>query len=113
MPARPSGMSLITLRGAVSSAYDRRKRQLYEVGCVVCRNHLDVWVEPEPHHLRSRGAMGKKAADHETIPLCHAHHRTGGYGVAYHAGPYAFEQRYGTEEELLEQTNMLIGDSDA
>jgi hypothetical protein len=30
------------------------------------------------------------------------HHQHGGYGVAFHAGKKAFEERFGTETELLE-----------
>lgn len=29
------------------------------------------------------------------------HHRTGGYGVAIHAGQKTWEKRYGTQRDLL------------
>lgn len=73
------------------------------LSCVVCRN-LGLGESPaEVHHI-GNGAMGKRASNYETIPLCHAHHRTGGYGVAVHAGRKEFERNFGTEKELLDQT---------
>ena len=53
--------------------------------------------------------MGKRASNHEVIALCPNHHRHGGHGVAVHAGRKAFEARYGTEKELLEQTRRELG----
>ncbi|MEG1651985.1 MAG: Ref family recombination enhancement nuclease [Hafnia sp.] len=77
------------------------------LGCVVCRN-LGYGESPaEAHHI-GNGTMGKRASNYETIPLCHAHHRTGGHGVAVHAGRKAFEAKYGTERELLEQTRREL-----
>jgi hypothetical protein len=43
------------------------------------------------------------------IPLCHAHHRTGGHGVAVHAGRRTWEDKFGTEDELLTQTLIELG----
>jgi len=53
--------------------------------------------------------MGQRALHSQSIPLCHVHHRTGGYGVAIHAGQKEWEKRYGTELELLAQVKRLIG----
>lgn len=50
-----------------------------------------------------------KASDFETIPLCNPHHTTGGYGVAIHAGQQAWEVRYGTEVEHLDQVWLELG----
>jgi hypothetical protein len=50
-----------------------------------------------------------RASNYDAIPLCHKHHRTGGYGVAFHAGKQAFEDQFGTEGELLEETYELLG----
>ena len=77
------------------------------LGCIVCRN-LGFGATPaEVHHI-GNGALGKKASNFETIPLCDAHHRNGGHGVAVHAGRKTFEARYGTERELLEQTRREL-----
>lgn len=92
----------------MSAEYVRRKKQLYQIGCIVCLNELDIWCPPEPHHIRAEGSAGKRAPDDATIPLCHSHHRTGGYGVAFHAGPEEWQERWGSERELLEQVNMMI-----
>ena len=74
------------------------------MGCVVCRN--TGWGESpaEIHHIRNGQGMSQRANNYETIPLCPAHHRTGGYGIALHAGQEAWEAAWGTERELLEQT---------
>lgn len=77
------------------------------LGCVVCRN-LGFGVSPaEVHHI-GNGTLGKKASNYETIALCPSHHRNGGHGVAVHAGRKTFEERYGTERELLEQTRREL-----
>ncbi len=81
--------------------------RIASMGCVICRN-LGLGESPaEVHHI-GNGTMGKRASNYETIPLCPAHHRTGGHGVAVHAGRKAFEAKYGTESELLEQTRREL-----
>ena len=42
------------------------------------------------------------------IPLCPNHHQPGGHGIALHAGQETFENKFGTEEELLEDTLRRI-----
>lgn len=84
---------------------------LETIGCCVCRIHRGVRTRPAIHHLRgSQYGTGTslKARDELTIGLCPVHHQDGGYGVAYHAGAGAFEERYGTQAELLEWTNTQI-----
>lgn len=81
---------------------------LRQIGCIVCRKVHDVWTEPEMHHIRDGQGMGQRADDEEAIPLCHPHHRTGGYGVAYHAGRRAWEREYGTERELLAEVDEIV-----
>lgn len=72
--------------------------------CIVCRN-LHLGESPaEVHHVRFLAGGGQRSGNLDTIPLCPWHHRIGGYGVAYHAGPDEWERRYGTEAALLEQT---------
>lgn len=78
------------------------------LGCVVCRNLHYGPTPAELHHPRFLGGAGMKASDMDVIPLCARHHRLGGYGVAYHAGPEEWERRYGTEEALLEQTRREV-----
>lgn len=77
------------------------------IGCIVCRN-LGLGDSPAAIHHIGNGTMGKRASNYEVIPLCPAHHQHGGHGVAVHAGRKAFEAKYGTERELLEQTRREL-----
>lgn len=79
------------------------------LGCIACRKlgHLDS--PAEIHHPRSGQGMSQRAPHSKAIPLCHIHHRTGGYGVAIHAGQKAWEAKFGTEDELLAQVSELLG----
>ena len=79
-----------------------------ELGCIVCRNNGDYDSPAEIHHV-GNGTMGKRASNHEIIPLCHIHHRTGNNGIAVHAGRKSFESNFGTEQGLLAQTMELLG----
>ncbi|WP_295802160.1 Ref family recombination enhancement nuclease [uncultured Microbulbifer sp.] len=78
------------------------------LGCIVCRN-LELGETPaEIHHIRS--GQGRKRATHfEVIPLCPHHHRLGGYGEAFHAGPQIWQKRFGPEEVLLQQVRIELG----
>lgn len=60
-----------------------------------------------PTGTRWKG-MGTKATDFEVIPLCEAHHQTGGHGVAYHAGPATWEETYDTQEHFLTVTRIVL-----
>ena len=77
------------------------------MGCLVCVN-LGLGETPAEIHHIGNGTMGKRATNYETIPLCHIHHRTGGYGVSVHQGRVQWESNFGTEQELLEQTLRWI-----
>lgn len=72
-----------------------------EMGCIICKRPAEI------HHI-GNGAMGKQASNYEVIPLCPEHHRTGGYGVAVHAGRKAWEANFGSERDLLEKVNGMI-----
>jgi hypothetical protein len=63
--------------------------------CACCGNPAD-----DPHHVigYGLGGMGTKAHDLFVIPLCRAHHDE------LHAGMKAFEEKYGTQPELLMKT---------
>ncbi len=74
------------------------------LGCVVCRNAGYGASPAEVHHSRAGVGKGQKAHYSQTIPLCPSHHRTGGYGVAFHAGAEEFEKRYGSQDKLVSQT---------
>jgi hypothetical protein len=74
------------------------------IGCILdfCR------MPAELHHPRKNAGMGQRSSHYDVIPLCPKHHRSGGFGVAIHAGQKTFEERYGSESYLLERTKALI-----
>ena len=71
------------------------------LGCIVCRRLGHGPTPAEFHHLREGAGASQKNSNTVGIPLCHAHHRTGGPGVALHAGQQTWESLYGTEMQLL------------
>ena len=94
----------------------RDKKHLDRVAalnCIVCMNE---GLGPTPaaiHHIRTGYGTSQRAPDSEALPLCPTHHQYSGYGeIAYHDGPQAWESRYGTEIELLEQVNRILKMSD-
>lgn len=73
-----------------------------ELGCIICHQPAEI------HHLRTGMGMAQRNSNFNVIPLCPLHHRTGGYGTAFHAGKKAFEQNFGSEEELLKRVKGLL-----
>lgn len=69
------------------------------LGCQICFMETGEYRYAEFHHIRRLGSV----KDHRRgIPLCPKHHRTGGYGVAIHAGKRTWEEKYGQQEDLME-----------
>lgn len=95
-----------------TKAEKQHLNKIADLGCIVCRNSGYGKSPAEIHHIRNGQGMSQRASNYEAIPLCHIHHRTGGYGVAFHAGKKAFESKYGTERELLSQVGGLINGDD-
>ena len=85
-------------------------QKIAELGCIVCRNIGFDDSPAEIHHLRSGCGIGQRSAHQRAIPLCPPHHRTGGYGVAIHAGQREWEKKFGSEENLLEQVLSELGE---
>ena len=77
--------------------------------CIVCRNEGLGESPAELHHPRFLAGSGQRSSHMDVIALCPLHHRLGGWGIAYHAGPEEFERRYGTEADLLKQTRRELG----
>lgn len=71
------------------------------LGCIACEKEGHFGTPAEIHHLRHGQGVAQRSSHYRTLPLCPRHHRLGNHGVAYHAGPKAFEAKYGTELELL------------
>ena len=80
----------------------RHLSKVAEIGCIICKMPAEI------HHLRHGMGMGQRNNYLNAIPLCHKHHRTGGHGVALHAGQKTFEENFGTETELLEKTLIKL-----
>ena len=76
------------------------------LGCMVCG------APAELHHVMFGTGLGQRSDHFMVIPLCGVHHRTGQYGEALHAGLAAFEDRYGTEKELLEKVHAQVYPAD-
>ena len=82
--------------------------QITNLGCIVC---LKVWGLATPAEVHHINGKAKKGSQLETIPLCYAHHRGGKDTPSWSSRhPYKsrFEQRYGTELELLDYTRNEI-----
>lgn len=87
-----------------TKADKNRWDKLRQIGCIICRR------PPEIHHI-TNGTMGKKSSHQETIPLCFNHHSAQTplpHGHAVHKGTKSFEERFGTQRELLIKINKLL-----
>lgn len=84
-----------------------------EIGCIVCRLELGVVSPACPHHIDGKTKPG---AHLNTIPLCGPHHQVASptgewatrHGPGRNAGRAAFEEAYGSEEELRQATVRLV-----
>ena len=80
---------------------------ILEHGCIVCRNEMALYSPAEVHH--TDGGSNHMA----TIGLCMYHHRSGLNDekcTSRHPHKHDFEVRYGTDENLLNQLKLEIGD---
>lgn len=91
-----------------TSAEKRFHDQLASLGCIACR--LDGTHNPvvSIHHINGRTRPG---AHMQVLPLCAGHHQdgTGWPGlIAVHPWKRRFEDKYGTQEQLLERCRKLL-----
>lgn len=100
----PPAMARATTPKPVSAEERAHRDRIRALGCIIGDTHCGGPTEY---------AHCKPRQDGHGIPLCAKHHRTGGYGIAWHAGEQGFIERYGTEAELLELTNEKLADLDA
>lgn len=85
------------------------------LGCIACRLLGFSDTPAEIHHIRHGVGMGQRSSHFRAIPLCHAHHR-GTQGIkipSVHGTPDLFRKTFGTELELLNRVNELLGESHA
>lgn len=107
--------------GTPTKDEEARFAKMKVLGCVACLlDSLEFeGVEPQIHHYLS----GNKRIGHmATVPLCYWHHNGIPYdempgswllanvGPSWHKHRRAFRLRYGSDDELLQMTNHLIGD---
>jgi hypothetical protein len=92
----------------LTKAERKHYSDLVQLGCIACIVKSFGYSIPEIHHARVGVGMGQKNHYTKAIGLCPPHHRTGGHGVAIHAGQETWEANFGTETELLEKTNQLL-----
>jgi len=86
--------------------------RIADIGCVVCQLQGHGYSPCEIHHIRTGAGLAQKSHWSKALGLCHAHHRTGGYGTAIHAGVKAFEAMIGMSEiELLEKQLELLNET--
>ena len=99
---------------ALTKADKDRGKKLRDLGCIVCLLYLEETTPPEIHHLDGKTKPG---CHQKTIGLCNPHHRTKcnqkyAIWVSRHGdGRFAFEERYDTEQYLLDETNRLINET--
>lgn len=83
--------------------------KVQQLGCIVC------WIEQvyspaEIHHILDGG---RRRGHKYVLPLCFPHHRGGCDGttinfISRHPYKARFEERYGTEERLLERVSTRL-----
>lgn len=76
------------------------------VGCIACRMDGNINMYVSIHHIDGRT---KKGAHMRVLPLCARHHQTGGEDApSVHPWKSRFEEKYGTQEFLLDAVNQMI-----
>jgi len=98
---------------ALTKADKARGVKLRDLGCVICVTRLAMHTPPAIHHI---SGQVKPGCHQLTIPLCAKHHQQKDNDkpprwISRHGdGKKVFQKAYGTEYELLQITNDLIGE---
>jgi hypothetical protein len=80
-----------------------------KIGCIACYN-MNIESPAGIHHVRHVDGAGNAVRDHlKTIGLCSPHHQFHGQCVSIHDGLESWEERHGTEADLLDQVNQILG----
>lgn len=81
------------------------------IGCIICYQAGYPETPAEIHHIRDVGlGLGVRNGHANTLPLCPLHHR-GNDGI-HGMGRKAWEKRFGTQSELLEQVRKILNDEE-
>ena len=100
-------------RKSITKADKIRADKLRDLGCIVCLLENGLVTPPAIHHI---DGQTKPGCHKLTIPLCPNHHQIKDNGnlllwVSRHGdGRALFEDTYGTEQYLLDETNRLINE---
>lgn len=94
-----------------------RAEQLYwsrlvsVVGCIACRIDGNVNNHCSIHHTDGRTKPG---AHRKVLPLCGGHHQDGTDNdktkIAIHPWKRRFEEKYGTQEELMAMCDKILNE---
>ena len=77
-----------------TKAEKKHMDKVAQLGCFVCERPAAL------QHIRPKGTgIGRRTSHFEVIPLCPDHHQ-GKFSI--HMSKKAFEEKYGTEKEILE-----------
>tara|TARA_R100001480_G_scaffold150154_1_gene150525 strand:+ start:139 stop:519 length:381 start_codon:yes stop_codon:yes gene_type:complete len=79
--------------------------KLKQIGCIACLKK-GLFSEPVIHHIRKNTGLSIRPPHTDTIPLCPAHHNMGNESV--HLNKKKFYALFGSEHDLLEETNQKI-----
>ena len=98
-----------------------RYAALKSMPCAACRQIGVYTLWSDVQHITSGG---RRIGNYDSYPLCKWHHQgyipagfnlknsteaKGMFGPSFAKSKREFEERFGTEEELLAQTNLLLG----
>lgn len=105
------------MKGRSPNAEEKRFiERICNLGCIVCREHLDVEEVPCcPHHMEGKVKPG---AHFKILPLCGRHHQTADTEkpprwYTRHHNKSEFEAAYGAELELYHRCLELLEEETA
>lgn len=112
--------------GRITRSQELRFERMREIGCIACwkEGHRDlICGASENHHLNFDGKAGQRRLGHDfSIPLGQWHHQgipKPGirpenmallFGPSLRLQSKKFRETYGSDSELLAETNRLIGE---
>lgn len=99
------------VKKAKTVAEKKHLERVKNLPCVACET-IGVYDNDfcDAHHIHGYHGLFGKAPHTETLPLCKAHHQTGGYGVAFHNTPKdLWESTFGNQLDLLDKVNEQLG----
>lgn len=98
------------MKGSAPNKAERAlHNQMAQLGCIACRKDGFFTSMVSIHHIDGRT---KPDAHKKVLPLCAGHHQDGTGApslIAVHPWKRRFEDRYGTQLELLAECYAQIG----